>query len=63
MKLVYIVISNNPMNDFRYNIDSVWTSERKAKKRRDELNSEEKSGWREEYGYGIFEVEQEFLPK
>lgn len=63
MKLVYIVISNNPMNDFRYHIDSAWTSKKKAQKRCNELNSEEKSKWREEYGYGLFGVEVMFLSK
>ena len=63
MKMVYIVISNNPTNDFRYHIDSVWTSEKKAWKRCDELNSEEKTVWRENYGYGIFDVDQKFLTK
>lgn len=63
MKVVYIVISNNSMNDFRYHIDSVWTSKKKADKRCSELNSEEKSPWREEYGYGIFDVEQKCLSK
>ncbi len=63
MKLVYIVISNSPTNDFRYHIDSVWTSEKKAQKRCDDLNSDEKAKWREEYGYGIFDVEQKCLSK
>ena len=61
--MIYIVISNTPMNDFRYHIDSVWASERKAQKRRDELNSDNKAAWREEYGYGLFEIEQEYISK
>lgn len=60
--MIYIVISNTPMNDFRYYIDSVWTSERKARQRRDEY-SDNKATWREEYGYGLFEIEQECIRK
>lgn len=63
IKFIYIVITNAPMNDFRYHIDSVWNSERKAKKRCDELNSDENEEWRDEYGYGLFEVTQEFISK
>ena len=63
MKLVYIVIANNPMTDFKYHIDSVWTSEKKATKRCDELNSEKKPKWLKKYGYGIFEVVQSCLSK
>lgn len=63
IKMIYIIISNAPKNDFRYYIDSVWTSERKAQKRRDELNSDNKAAWREEYGYGFFEIEQEYIRK
>jgi hypothetical protein len=59
--LIYIVICpvyaiNN--GDETYHIDSVWTSKRKAYKRRDDLNSKEN-----EYGYSLFEVEQQFLSK
>lgn len=63
MIIVYIVIAHAPMSDFRYHIDSVWTSERKAYKRCDELNSEKKAEWREEHGYGLFNVEQNFISK
>lgn len=58
MKLVYIVICyvTNNVDETVY-IDSVWTSERKAEKRRDELNYEEKE-WRDDRGYGMFYVEQ-----
>lgn len=62
-KTVCIVISNTPLNDFRYHIDSVWYSRKKAERRRDELNSDKKAKWREEYGYGFFDVEIECISK
>ena len=64
IKMANIVICVNIMNgDFSYHIDSVWTSARKAQKRCDELNSEGKAKWREEFGYGIFIIEREFISK
>lgn len=70
-KLVYIVMCDCPIvdighgvkwgSDERYHIDSVWTSERKAKKRCKELNDNEEL--REEYCYGLFSVEQQLLSK
>lgn len=38
MKAVYIVIACRDGSAEYYDIDSVWTSRRKAEKRRDELN-------------------------
>lgn len=38
MKIVYIVIACRDGSAEYYDIDSVWNSRRKAKKRRDELN-------------------------
>lgn len=71
-KLVYIVICDCPLQnlgggvmgcngDEHYHIDSVWTSERKAKKRCSELNSEENKEFREDYGYGLFNIDQQIL--
>ena len=34
--------------DFPYHIDSVWTSNRKAVKRQNKLNSDKSKNWREE---------------
>ena len=73
-KLVYIVMCDCPLfvsanglllsnGDERYHIDSVWTSERKANKRCEELNAEEKAEWREDYGFGLFSVEQQWIHK
>lgn len=71
-KLVYIVICDYPLQDLgngvmcgngdeHFHIDSVWTSERKAKKRRNKLNSEDYKEFREDYGYGLFYIEQQVL--
>lgn len=61
---VYIVMCYTIYNgDFPYYIDSVWTSERKAIKRMNVLNSIEKDGWREDYGYGLFVVENQYISK
>lgn len=61
MKLIYIVIDSRVDNgiDCGYNIDSVWTSKRKAQKRCDELNREleENPIW----GVGFYLVEQKFI--
>lgn len=62
-KTVYIVISNTPLNDFRYHIDSVWNNFKKAEMRCNELNSDKKAKWREKYGYGFFDVEIERISK
>lgn len=61
MKLVYIVITTALGNDFRYHIDSVWTSFKKAKKRCNKLNSDDLKEWREDYGYFLFDIETEPL--
>lgn len=61
---VYIVMCYTVCNgDFPYHIDSVWTSEKKANKRMYILNSVENEGWREEYGYGLFDVEIQLISK
>lgn len=60
-EMVYIVITGTPYSDFKYHIDSVWTSERKAEKRCNELNSDAMTKWRDSYGYQPFVVEQEFI--
>ena len=71
MNLVYIVICFCPLeraengrmfgSDENYHVDSVWTSRRKAHKRKKHINSDEKAEWREDYGFGIFEVQQEIV--
>ena len=75
MRLVYIVMCYNPMKPLcqgssqligaeeRFHIDSVWTSERKAYKRKDFLNSDEYETEREDYGYGFFTVEIQTVKK
>lgn len=53
---VYIVICTcRDVND-PYFIDSVWTSERKAEKRKNVLNSGEMESLRDDCGYLAFEV-------
>ena len=53
---VYIVICTcRDVND-SYFIDSVWTSEKKAEKRKNELNSDEMESMRNDCGYLAFEV-------
>lgn len=64
--LVYIVMCECLLEingDERYHIDSVWTSERKAEKRKNELNSSEKKEFREDYGYGLFGIEYQVVSK
>lgn len=64
VKRVYIVICSTIHNgDLQYYIDSTWTSEKKANKRMNVLNSVGKEGWREEYGYGLFNIEQQYILK
>lgn len=60
---IYIVMCRCPAtlygaDDEQVHIDSVWTSERKAKKQWLELNSDDKEKWREDYGYSFFSVER-----
>lgn len=62
MKLIHIVICPCNNGDETYFIDSVWTSERKAIKRREELNQNSDENL-EEYGYGFFEIESKFIGK
>ena len=61
MKLIYIVIDSRVDDGINcgYHIDSVWTSERKAQKRCNELNKEleEEPIW----GIGLYQVEQKFI--
>ena len=61
--LIYIVIDSRK-DDGAYNgyyIDSVWTSERKAQKRCDELNAnlDKEPIW----GVGLYQVEQKWMQK
>ena len=61
MKLIYIVIDSRVDDGINagYHIDSIWTSERKARKRCDGLNKEleEEPIW----GVGLYQVEQKFI--
>ena len=61
MNLIYIVIDSREDDGINngYYIDSVWTSERKAKKRCDMLN--EKLLKEPEWGIGLYQVEQKFI--
>lgn len=61
-KLIYIVVAaGNDRSDEHYIIDSVWTSRRKARKRRDELNKKGLEHLLDEYGCGLFDVEQKII--
>ena len=53
---IYIVICNGVDVNDPYYIDSVWTSERKAEKRAEELNSKKMDEWRNDCGFLNFEV-------
>ena len=61
MKLIYIVIDSRIEDGVNcgYYIDSVWTSQRKAQKRCNELN--QKLTDNPEFGVGLYEVKQEFI--
>ena len=59
--LIYIVIdarTDVDGIDVGYSIDSVWTSNRKAQKRCDELNAKLKK--EPIWGVGLYQVEQKF---
>lgn len=53
-RIIYIVVCN--CFDEPYFIDTVWTSEKKAEARKNELNSDKMKDWREDHGYLKFEV-------
>ena len=61
MKLVYIVIACSVDGDSYYRIDSVWTSNRKAVKRKNELNEKGLEWLLENWGCGLFDIEYEFI--
>ncbi|MCI8378571.1 MAG: hypothetical protein HFH72_08635 [Lachnospiraceae bacterium] len=61
--IVYVVICYMVGNEENYHIDSVWTSSRKSEKRVEELNSDDKEEWREDYGYGLFQAEPYTISK
>lgn len=63
MKLVYIVIDSRIDDgvNFGYEIDSVWSSKRKAQKRCNFLNIELTDN--PEFGIGLYQVEQKFIQK
>ena len=60
-KLLYIVICCCENGDEYYHIDSIWTSSRKAEKRKEELNSKGLEYLLDNYGWGLFDVKQEFI--
>ena len=60
-KLVYIVIACSVDGDSHYRIDSLWTSDRKAKERVNELNSKGLEWLLENWGCGFFNVEPKFI--
>ena len=57
-KLIYIVIACSVDGDNYYRIDSLWTSSEKAKKRVKELNSKGLDWLLENWGCGLFDIEQ-----
>ena len=54
--VVYIVMPCGFADDSYYVIDSVWTSERKALKRQEELNKNGVDGIIENRGCGLFDI-------
>lgn len=60
-KLIYIVIDSRIDDGINlgYHIDSIWTSEKKAKKRCEKLNRELEDD--PIFGIGLYEVEQKFI--
>ena len=60
-RLVYIVIACCVDGDNYYLIDSVWTSERKAMKRKEELNKEGLEWLLETKSCGLFDIKVEFI--
>lgn len=61
-KLIYIVAAaGNDRSDEHYIIDSVWTSRRKARKRCDKLNEKGLEHLLDEYGCGLFDIEQKII--
>lgn len=59
--MVYIVICCCCNGDEYFEIDSVWTSERKAEKRCDELNEKGEKYLIEKCGCGLYEVRSEIV--
>lgn len=56
LKLIYIVLANSVYSNSEPMIDSLWTSEKKANKRCNELNSKGLEYLTEEYGCGLYDV-------
>lgn len=63
MRGIVYIVGCAKIEDERWHIDSTWTSKRKAIKRCNELNSDQMSDWRFEYGYTLFEIQQSILSK
>lgn len=61
LRRVYIVICCCVPGDRYYDIDSVWTSERKAQKRCNEINAMGAEYLLENYGCGLYNVESQFI--
>ncbi len=62
-KLIYIVMSCCEDGDNYYLIDSVWTSQRKAIKRKEELNKNGLEWLLENKGCGFYNIEQKFISR
>lgn len=60
-KQIYIVIACSADGDNYYRIDSLWTSRKKAEKRTDQLNSKGLEWLLENWGCGLFGIEQKFI--
>ena len=61
IRIVYIVICCCCNEDEYYEIDSVWTSERKAQKRCNELNAKGEKYLLDNYGSSLYDVEREII--
>lgn len=61
IRRVYIVICCCGSGDEYYEIDSVWTSKRKAQKRRNELNAKGAEYLLDNYGCSLYDVECEII--
>lgn len=55
-KLIYIVLANAVHSNSEPMIDSLWTSEKKAQKRCNELNNKGLEYLTEECGCGLYDV-------
>lgn len=63
MILIYIVIACCENGDSWYRIDSLWTSSKKAEKRVEELNANGEQWLLDNWGCGLFDIEQKWISK